>query len=71
MRKIDEVVAALIPKYALVKTVRRSRSEFIEVNGMVLLSLSEAEQIASGEATLEQIVVRRSAAESWYPRRPG
>ena len=65
MSKCDELVAVLKSKYGSVKPIRKSNVEFIELNGIFLLSLLEAEQVASGAATLEQIVIRRSAGDSW------
>ena len=65
MSKCDELVFALHSKYSSVRAIRKAKSEFIEVNRMVLLTLSEAEQVASGAATLEQVVIRRSAGEFW------
>ena len=67
MSKCDELVAALKHNYGSVKAIRKSNVEFIELNRIVLLSLFEAEQVASGVATLEQIIVRRSAGGLWRP----
>ena len=65
----QQVLSALGLQYSDVKAVRKGNSEFIEVNRMVLLSLLEAEQVASQAATLEQMVVRRSMGmgEYWQP----
>lgn len=60
-----ELLTVLRGQYRLVELISKSRTEYIQINGIVLLSLREAEKLASGEATLEKIVFDRSQSPHW------
>ena len=60
-----ELLKVLRTQYRLVELVSRSRTEYIQIDRIVLLSLGEAEKLASGQATLEKIVFDRSQSMHW------
>ena len=63
--EIMELLKVLRTRYRLVELVSRSRTEYIQINRIVLLSLSDAEKLASGQTTLERIVFDRSQSMQW------
>lgn len=58
----DELLAALRRRYQRVELILQKHSEWFEIGGLIVLTRSEAERLASSLEPLEQIVASRSAA---------